>query len=244
MKNYSVFTVTNWDRREFTKRFLKEMSKNTDLYRSPLTIVENGDGSGEDFKTWLINETGIRDFQFHEMKERHGLATIWNWCMLIAVYANVVICNDDCVPNGRWEDKLDLVVEKLPHKMFLLCHPNGFSGFCLDRSFWQKHNYFNYDFPEGYYEDDDWFLKVGFQEGCANKQEIFQKYIFSYYDNYGESLFLHVPHFGPLGNRKWDKKANKAVFDHFWIEVAPGTKGAIENKGGKWYIPKTPFRTK
>lgn len=240
---FSIFTITNWERRHYALNFLKAMSSSTFLNISPLTIIENGDSSGEDLEQFLKENSGITNFNFVKFSKREGLARVWNWCMISALYEWVIICNDDCIPVYPWEVEVNRLIEMHPHQMFLLCHPNGFSAFCLHRQFWQKHKYFNGAFPEGYYEDDDWFLKVCFQEE-VDKAGVFKKFIFSYYDSFGEGLFVHQPEIEGISysGKKWDKKANQDVFFRFWEETAPNTRGAVENKNGRWFKPKFPVR--
>jgi hypothetical protein len=147
----------------------------------------------------------------------------------------ILICNDDCVPTRPLEQEIWGLLNSTSHKMFLLCHPNGFSGFLLNKKFWEDMGMFRDEFPEGYYEDDDWFLRVALNTN-STREEVMKYYIFSFYDNYGFSLFKHKPN-PEVSSKKWNKHANKLVFDKYWREVPPKTMGSIENKGGKWYVP-------
>jgi len=234
--NFEIFTITNWDRRSIASRFTRFMQETTDLDRHPLVIVENGDGCDKDLQTDIEKTSKVSNFQYIHLLERHGLARVWNMCMLVAKTEWVVICNDDSIPTHLWTESLEQVINKTPHQMYLLCHPNGFSAFCLNKTFWNKHGGFNNEFPEGYYEDDDWFLRVAFQEHVRNRQQVMDNFIFSYFDNFKISLFHHMPI--KTKTRGWNREKNKKIFDKYWVQVRPDTEGAIENKSGKWYIPK------
>lgn len=236
--HFAIYVITNWERRHFATRFLKEMNKKTDLKKSSLVVVENGDSHGKNLREYLRLTSRVADFFFHKMDKRRGLATVWNNCMSSGISQDVVICNDDCVPCDRWMQDLVAIVSKVPHDMILMSQPNGFSAFYLHKTMWLKEGGFRDEFPAGYYEDDDWFLRVALNNGLT-RQEVMDQKILSCADTLGRGLFEHKPLDSSLGVglSKWDKSANKKVFAKYWAETAPNSPGAIENKGGKWYVP-------
>ena len=232
---FSVFVVTNWERKHLAATFLSYMK----MYSGDNTIisvVENGTTKDKNLCKYLVEATQLDNFELIKLPKRKGLASVWNLCLSNAETAWVVLSNDDSFPTWTWEQSLTEHIEGFGDKIFLMCHPNGFSTFAIKKYVWEKYGKFNKEFPAGYYEDDDFYLKAAVKENLYRKNDMMQKVFFSFYDNYKKALFAHNP---PRENLpKWNKLANKVVFDKYWVEVPSGMKHAIENKNGKFYIPK------
>ncbi|PIR43305.1 hypothetical protein COV24_03540 [candidate division WWE3 bacterium CG10_big_fil_rev_8_21_14_0_10_32_10] len=162
--------------------------------------------------------------------KKFGLSMAWNHCCEQTKEDVCILLNDDVVLNDEnWETNLDELLEKNKrHKVFLLCAPNGFSGFAIRKSFWELIGGFT-PFPSGYYEDDDFFLRVMKLYGLHHKKEIMDEVFFSLYDRGIKPMFAHVPN--PCA-KKWDKSINSRLFHSMWKETKTSTSTSFENKNG------------
>ena len=156
------------------------------------------------------------------------------------------IVNDDIHYERCWDDQFRKLVEKKPEfDIFLLCHPYNWSGFAVNRRFVAQYP-FRLEFPEGYYEDDDIYLRVAYRNHRKNKNEVYTKDIYCL--PYNESrkgaprrLFKHVPIHSKQESEfhnRWDDQANLKVFLKYWAMTNPSVRGAIQSKNEQdWWKP-------
>lgn len=240
MKLYTLYTITNYQRKDLVSRFVNSFQNTTPIDLVELVVVENGDNmNSASLEHYIFSRTANFPFTYIDLVDRQGLARVWNICVEESKTDWVIICNDDCIFKHRWIESLALQIEENGNKTFLLSMPNGFSAFAIHKDTWKKYGGFRDEFTSGYYEDDDFFLRCGCTEGLHTKQEIIDKCFFSYADTYGAGLLDHVPSLpGQSHFKKWNKEENFKIFNQHWEEVPKGTPNAIENKNHKWYLYK------
>lgn len=245
MKSLCVAFVTNSIRLPLIKKSLKSLidtCKNKDNVM--FLIFENGDftkGVDIEFELQKIVPNNI-NIQFCRTSKRIGLAPAWNLCIKYAKaqgYDWTLLCNDDIESNvDFWDDAIHDIMAVIKREVYTFCYPNGFSAFLVHQPLVERVGWFRDEFPAGYWEDDDFFLKIAVYYGLHTKTEVMDKIVFSYFDNFGTMIFQHRP-VGQENEKylgKWNGNENKVIFDKYWQEVTGGIKNCYEAKSGRFYI--------
>jgi len=206
--------------------------------RIEFVFIDNNNRHGIElvFLAWDF-EAGEKKFIRNDV--RLSVVAYWQQSMEEASYDWVVLCDDDDVFLDSWDTKLQSLIERNPtFEIFLICHPNGFSGIALTKDFYEKYGPFRPEFTGGGWEDDDFFLQIALKSDCRTREEVFDEMIYNAYRREGDVLLQHKPLHSSPYRAEWDHSENKRIFDRFWKEVPEGTEGAIQGKNMKFYKPK------
>lgn len=213
----SVFLTTNWDTRGKAAHSLKQLGKYTS--ESKITVVQNG-GSPKPMDLWLAHESGFEDFDFKNVRTPTSHGKIWNWCMSNAMYEWVVILNDTHFPTDDWDYFFYTLVNKHPHKLYLLDAFNGTEAFAINLPYWQKLG-FNNNLVSKKAQIYHLLLRIGFMESIKKKEDLLKTVVFPYADYYQEPLFYTKPnYFLPNENIKeldymWELSSIKEGIEDF-----------------------------
>lgn len=197
---------------------------------------------------WSVRGGDPDDIILVKAPYRLGLTSVWHYGFSHARTDWVCIVNDDIHYEHCWDDQFRKLTRKKPnYDAFLLCHPYNWSGFAVCHRFVAEYP-FRLEFPEGYYEDDDIYLRVALRNRWTRKTQVYRNeggiYCLPFNEKTKEGqprgLFKHVPIHTKEKSKfhnPWNEQANFAVFSKYWTQVAPGTPGGIECKDGRWWKP-------
>lgn len=240
----AIPTNADWERLNRTRQSILKTTINPQVV--DIIIVDNGNTFGHDMTEWVneFKESYRGYVELYKMPKRAGLTTAWKWCTDMSMTDWTVIINDDTSLTLGWDVIFRNLLEKEPnHDIYLLCHPFNWSGFAVNRAFVKEFPW-RTEFPEGYYEDNDIYLRVATARGLTKKSEIYTKAIYCLpYVTEGQPTkfcFTHAqdnaiskrsPHY-----TRWNSAANLRVFNKYWRRRSPGTPNAIEMKDGNYYV--------
>ena len=234
---------TNADWRRLNKTRQSIVSNTFTPMDVNIVIVDNGNTFGHDLTQW-VNELQA-DYRgtvkLEVMPKRAGLTTAWKCCTDTSNTEWTVIINDDTYLMPAWDETFRQLLNKEPgHGCYLLCHPYNWSGFAVSRDFIQEFPW-RTEFPEGYHEDDDLYLRVAQARGFTTKSEVYTKAIYCLPFATGLTQYCFTHSSDNAESKKseyytrWNQQANARVFHKYWRRVAAGTPGAIENKNGQYF---------
>ncbi len=209
--------------------FIGQMRETFPLRISRVLVINNGG------KHLGKDSLGSGNFKILNTTSRIGLSSCWNAAMENAEFEWVLICNDDLIFPKGWVKDFQNILQQNPNRhVFLLSNPNGFSCFAITKTFWKKISGFREGFPGGYYEDDDFFLRVAKMAGLRYKKDMMKSIFYSHFDETGKTLIKHSPEYFERVPG-WNKHENKVFFDNFWQLTYNEDPDGIENKNGVWY---------
>jgi hypothetical protein len=244
----TIPTNADWRRLDRTRESI--IANTFDPSLVDIVIVDNGNTFGYDMSEWVegFNQEYRGSVRLEIMEERGGLTTAWKRCTDASNTEWTVITNDDTTFMPAW-DKIfrDILKEHgtdtghSAYAIYLLCHPYNWSGFAVHRSFLEEFPW-NLEFPSGYHEDDELYLRVATARGFTKKSEVYSKaiYCLPYVTNGRRYCFTHSTDNSDSKRSahytRWDQKANQLVFHKHWRQCHSNTPGAIENKNGSYYV--------
>jgi len=238
----AIPTNADWNRLNSMKMSL--ISNTAEPENVKVIFIDNCNTNNHNMDTWF------REFQDRwaerngqasliKLPERVGLTTAWKACTDESKTEWTCITNDDLYFMPAWDTTFkELVERKQEHDIFLLCNPYNWSGFAVNKKFIQDFPW-RTEFPEGYFEDDDIYLRVASANNLHKKSEIYTKAIYNLPYVESRYCFEHRPVHSKNDSkfhRGWDGPLNKQFFDQWWQEVTPKFPGAIENKNGKYFV--------
>lgn len=237
---YTIAAPTDGDPHRW-KQLLDSFEKNTvHPERFNWIILDNFNAWNHSFieeKKWL--ESLGCDVDHAVPNSRMSLARAWDSSLQCSKTHWTFLINDDIVFNPRWDEQWELIKNNQPlFDMFLLCEPYNWSGFVVNKNWYNKFAWMlnKPQFPAGYYEDDYIYLEMADYYTCKTKKDVYTKAIYCVPFNLGFGLFEHK-HIPPASfANKWDKMANFKAFSKYWTEVHPGYPDGIEAKDGKYYV--------
>jgi len=127
-------------------------------------------------------------------KHKSSLSQLWNQCIYESDKDWVLIASDDIEYLPGWYEHL---IQEIKSAQFLQIMMTSYCAFCLHKSMVLHLGWFDERFLGGYYEDNDWQLRIS---------EAKLKDLVSYTDN--EKLILNRP----TTTHKWH-----CINNHLWI---------------------------
>jgi len=91
------------------------------------------------------------------LRKKSSLTRLWNQCIINSPTDWVLICGDDILFLPGWLDHLE---QRIATGKYDQIHLSHYSGFCIHKSFILKLGWFDERFQGGYYEDNDWQLRI------------------------------------------------------------------------------------
>ena len=237
----AIPTNADWRRLDKTRESIIANTANPKLV--DIVIVDNGNTFGYDMSDWVsgFNNEYAGSVRLEVIDKRGGLTTAWKRCTDVSKTEWTVITNDDTTFMPLWDQIFrDLIKKDLGHEIYLLCHPYNWSGFAIHPSFLEKFPW-RTEFPSGYHEDDDIYLRVATAHSLTKKSEVYSGpiYCLPYVTEGREYCFTHSTDNADSKRSahytRWDQRANAVVFHKYWQQVAANTPGAIENKNGMFF---------
>jgi hypothetical protein len=236
----AIPTNADWERLNRTKQSLVQNTaepENVDVI-----FVDNRNTFGHDMQPFVdsVQEEYRGSVKLVCMPLRCGLTTAWKWCTDSSSTDWTVITNDDIYFMPGWDTKFRDLLKKEPgFGLYLLCHPYNWSGFAVHTSFVEEFPW-RTEFPAGYHEDNDIYLRVATARGLTTKSEIYTKaiYCLPFATSPPQYCFQHLHHTETQKSKfytRWNEEANLKVFTKYWRQCAKWTPGAIENKNGHYY---------
>lgn len=213
-------------------------------------IIDNGNTFGRDLTSYLLSvQKAYRgSVTLLTLPERVGLTSAWKAATDASLTDWTVLVNDDTYFMPAWDATfIELINRETTYDCYLLCEPYNWSGFAVNKKFIKEFPW-RTEFPAGYHEDDDLFLRVASARGLAKKSEVYSKEIYCL--PYNESSTEGKPRHcfsHEQGNDKskkskdytrWNDQANLNIFNKYWQEVSADTPGAIENKNERYFLRK------
>ena len=242
--NLTVAIPTNadWQRLEYLEN---SICNTFDQEHVKFVFIDNCNTFGHDMKPWIekVQKQYRGKIELLVLKERVGLTTAWKAATDHSDTDWTILANDDIYFNPSWDLNFKrLATHEAPgFGIYLLCHPYNWSGFAVNKDFVERFPW-RTEFPAGYHEDNDLYLRVASAYCYTAKSDIYSKaiYCLPYVTNGREYCFTHSTDNADSKRSthytRWDQKANQLIFHKYWRQCHPTTPGAIENKNGNYFV--------
>jgi hypothetical protein len=220
------------------------IKRTVDPSRVQFVLLDNANTRGVDLRPWVADfsrQWPEASIELLVAEERTGYSAACQRLLGAARNEYPVFLNDDVIAEPRWDLLLETLIADVGHvDCWLLTDPlpHEWSGWACRRSFLERYP-FRTEFPGGYYEDDDLYLRVAVDAGLRLKDEVYRSAIYCLPYVEGRRLFFHQPEPKSPGAGKWDLEANVPTFLKHWRVVPPNYPGAVQNKHeSQWFAPR------
>lgn len=241
---YSIIVPTDGDPARWKQLITSYYTNTKNPKNFSWIIIDNNNAWKNDFQ--IIKDSLLSigsDVEVCKLDPRVGLMDCWNIGLTKSINKNrdwSFIINDDIVFEINWDQQWEAIKDNSNENIMLLCHPYNWSGFAVNKDWYNEWHWMfdDIDWPAAYYEDDFIYLEMAYYHRLKTKAEIYGNKgpICCVPYRYSIRLFEHK-HIPPSRfANKWDKEANKKVFNQYWREVSPDWEKSIEAKDGKCYV--------
>lgn len=203
-------------------------------------FMDNANQFSLDLSNWL-NDLNVGKKRFIRNENGQSVAQFWHRFIELAEHDWVLLVNDDVLFTPKWDRELEkLILDNPDFGMFLLCLPQQFSGFAINKEFYRKYGPFRQEYPRGGWEDIDFFLTVTLKTGCRNRKEVYSRHIYPADRIKGGPLIQHHIIHDSKYRRSWNHAINFRVFEKYWERVDT-LEGVMWTHDGKLCRPKLPL---
>jgi len=235
--NFTVAVATpgRIDSLELLKKSFNETTSKPN--RIEFIFIDNANTFDLDLSDWL-DDLNAEKKRFIKNETSQSVAQFWHRFIVIAEYNWVILVNDDVLFTSKWDKRLEGLISDNPSfGMFLMCLPQQFSGFAINKEFYEKYGPFRQEYPRGGWEDIDFFMTVALKAGCKSRKEIYDQCIYPADGLEGGPLIKHHILRDSKYRRSWNHAMNFRVFEKYWERV-DALEGAIWTHDGKICRPK------